>query len=185
MNGRNSKMDAVEKPNLSEEEWLMHAIELYNAQSYKEALQACDNAIQLNSASSRAYHGRGLIFTVLKEYGMAVNCYQQACELAPNNTKLHFDMAEQLYILTDYERAYPHYKKAINLNNKYENAYLASAKVLIDKADILWVRGKYSAVAIEAYMSALKFHPEDEQLRKFMYALEAGNPRSDEFHFFR
>ncbi len=93
---------AYNKANTSQktkEQWLSEGIHHYNNRRYKQALVACEQAIQFDSSFSRAYHGRGLALAKLKRLEEAVNALQRALHLNPQTAKICVDLGQILTTL--------------------------------------------------------------------------------------
>ena len=89
----------------SAKQYVNIAARYYNTGYYKDALAACEYAIQLDPTCARAYHGKGLVLIQRKRYEEALEAFQKASQLASENAKVHADMAELLYIRRDYENS--------------------------------------------------------------------------------
>ena len=114
--------------------WIEEAIKLYNIKRYNECLSICEQAIQLDPACARAYHGKGLALAQLLRIEKALYAYQEASHIAPENAKIYADMAEILFIKHDYEKSGLAYKKAIQLNSRFEAVYAEKTKSIIQWA---------------------------------------------------
>ena len=104
----------------TKEEWLEQGVIFFKARKYREALHACEFALLLDAACSRAYHGMGLIYTKMKDYGKALDAYERAFQLDPSNAKLAFDMGELYFMVKDFKGGTLHYRRAISLDYRYK-----------------------------------------------------------------
>ncbi len=162
------------KPNGSQntkEQWMAAAVAHYKEQRYKEALECCKIAIEIDPGYIRALHGRGVILIQMKEYERARKSYEQALKLAPNNAKIYLDMGELFYILEDYKKSGAFYKKAIQLNGNYEKIYLEKAQALLRKA-YPWEYQKCYEEAIKVYKNVLMFKPDETHVHHLLTTFE-------------
>jgi tetratricopeptide (TPR) repeat protein len=155
----------------TKEQWVDKAIKLYNTTYYVDALAACGYAIRLDPSYARAYHGRGLIFTREGKYKAALGNFLKAIELAPETAKIYADMAEVYCILQNYEEAYVSYKRAIQLDGKYESIFQKRAKELVDRA-FSWFKLERLGLAFTYFNQALLFCPDDAQVRSVLTEFE-------------
>jgi tetratricopeptide (TPR) repeat protein len=123
-------------------DFLKEAIDQYETARYEEALVACNNAIELDPLSTRAYHGSGLALVQLGRYAEAYKSYQKAKELNLKNPKFFVHVGELYFILGFYEDAGLWYRKAIQLNGQYKAAYNHKTEELLEKAVAFYVRYK-------------------------------------------
>ena len=112
-------------------QYIEDAIRYYKKQRYQEALEAFEQAIQIDPVSVKALHGKGVILTEMKEYKQAIESYEQASKLAPDIAKIHLDMAEVCYMLKDYEKSSLSFRKAIQLDRTYELVYWDKTQALV------------------------------------------------------
>ena len=149
--------------------WIKEGIGHYNAERYKECIDACERAIQIDPDCARAYHGKGLALAQQKRCEEALIAYQKASHLAPENAKIHADMAELFYNMGDYEKSGLSYKKAIQLDSQFEIVYGEKSKVLLDmaldkarKSRNPYLRALYTYdKVISAFREVLLFNPDD------------------------
>jgi tetratricopeptide (TPR) repeat protein len=97
---------------------------LYGIYDYKEAIQKCNQAIELNPKNADAYNLRGVIKYKLSDYRGAIQDYSKAIELNPNDTNAYFCRANSESMLKDYwPAALKDFSKAIELNPNDAAAY--------------------------------------------------------------
>jgi len=155
----------------TKEQWVEKAIKLYNATYYKDALAACEIAIQLDPLYARAHHGKGLVLTRQEKYKTAFQSYLKAIELAPENAKIYADMGDVYYILENYKEAQISYKRAIQLDGKYESVFLKRAKELVDRASS-WFELDQLDLAFTYFSQAHLFNPDDAQVCTALFEFE-------------
>ncbi|GCF08374.1 tetratricopeptide repeat protein [Dictyobacter arantiisoli] len=164
-NHTNTQVTSSSEKGLTKEQWLKKGITHYENLQYKEALEACEQAIQIDPAYARAYHGKGLALTQMKAYEEAKRAYEQANRLAPTNAKICKDMAELFYMLEDYAKSRIFYKKAIHLDKKFEKGYFEKANTL-RRIAYQFEHEKQWEEAIKAYYTVLSFNPDDIRARR-------------------
>lgn len=99
--------------------------EYQRGQSY-DAMESFDKAIELNDELAGAYSGRGSIYYEQQEYDKALEEYDKAISISPD-----FDMAYAAFsnraiiyfIKSNYAQSIADNSRAIELNNKYTQAY--------------------------------------------------------------
>jgi tetratricopeptide (TPR) repeat protein len=146
----------------------------YKNEQYKEALNAYDQAIQLNPRCAPAYNGKGNVLHDLKRDEEALNAYDQAIQLNPRcapayNGKgnvLH-DLKRDEEALNAYDQAiqlkpndaYPYYNKGNTLYHlkRYEEALAAyDQAIFLDSNYALAYNGKGNALYhLKRYEEAL------------------------------
>ena len=158
----------------SARQFIEDAIRHYKERRYHEALEAFDYAIQLDPASVRALHGRGIVLVQIKEYNNAIKSFEQASKLAPNVAQIYADMAEVFYIVGDYEKSCLYYKKAVELDRKYESLLLSKVPELVDYAINLNNQGLKDK-AIDVLQLALLLNPVNNRAMSFLSVLQNSN----------
>ena len=86
----------------------------YNLVNLEQALADYSKIIELNQ-SETAYSDRGNLYKRLKNYDAAIDDYNQALRIDPNNNFLYVSLALAYDDLKDYGKAVECYTKAINL----------------------------------------------------------------------
>ncbi len=87
----------------------------FKKEDYPAALKAFDNAIDANWRFAAAYLGRGEVFHALGEFDKAIVEYNQALDLAPTSSIVHFNMALSYLKKRDKEQAISHFESTVNL----------------------------------------------------------------------
>ena len=115
---------AVERTgSLQKKTSLSEGLEHWIAGRYKEALDAYDRAIELNSRDAIAYFSRGTVYRSLKQYKQAIENFDRAISLAPDFVHAYYIRGNVYSDLKQCERAIEDYNRAIALNPRYANAY--------------------------------------------------------------
>ena len=96
--------------------WLEIANKFYNKKEYGEALNACNEAIAIDSNSPRAYYGRALSYWGLQEVDKALDDITYAIKL-DSEIGILYGLRGSIYanVIKDYNKAILDYNKAIML----------------------------------------------------------------------
>ncbi len=103
---------------------------LTRLERYHEALDACNQAIELDATYSIAYSQKGEILHQLGRYSEALQALEQAIALAPDFASAYQQKAEVLASLRRYDEALAAYNKALQLSPKQFFLLFARADVL-------------------------------------------------------
>jgi len=157
----------------TKEQWVEKAITRFKTRHYKEALRACNNAIQLDPGYARAYYSKGLILTRLENYDEALASYEKARQLG-----LHFDMGELvckmgelLYKAKNYGKAGIFFERAIEIDRKYKTWYQTRTEVLLKEVDTCCSRGNMDDAWAKLKEASL-FNPHDYRVLSTIAYLE-------------
>ena len=88
------------------------------------------------------YNNRGAIYNDLKKYDRAIDDYNKAIELAPEDAGVYFNMGKSYQKLGQYDRSIANYSKAIELNPHYAEAYNNFAFLLATTKDKKYIDGR-------------------------------------------
>lgn len=151
---------------------------------YRMAIAVCNQIIELDSNVSLAYLLKSMALTELKDFSAADAECQKAINIEPQNPTFHyFRGMNYLYWADNYkvdngghfnhaQRAIPHFKKALELENKYVNAIVGVGDAYMKMADncnahksanVYNVRDakKYYTAAIDEYNKILVWFPKN------------------------
>lgn len=122
----------------SKEQYIKTAIWHYNAKRYKEAIEACNNALTLDPHCVRAYHGIARSQTQLYHLQDAVKMYTKAIELE-EKSELYEQRGDVYYSLSNYAAALKDHNKAQRLKpgdiNLIRKSFASHAKVESEEAE--------------------------------------------------
>jgi tetratricopeptide (TPR) repeat protein len=106
-----------------------------NASSKDSSISEDDWKVRQRKAHQDVVRGDG--YAIANDFIQAVQCYQDAVTLLPNEAKFHFMLACAAWNAKDVDLASEHYSKAIQLNNNFAEAYfgLALCKEKIKEMD--------------------------------------------------
>ena len=136
---------------------------------YDEALQAYDNALQLDSQLADVWYDKGVVLNKQGKYDDAVKAYDNAIGLNPKFAYAWCNKGDSLQKKGSYEDAIKAYDKAIELDP-------TDAYPLNNKGVVLSKQGNYEA-AIEAFDQALAIDPNNEETRSNKRTAEAALAR--------
>ncbi|MFM6787580.1 MAG: tetratricopeptide repeat protein, partial [Microcystis panniformis] len=89
---------------------------------YDEGLAAITQAINL-APRAAWYYNRGLLYSDLQKYDLALSDYSKAIEINPNYAEAYLNRGNLYYNQQKYELALSDYSKAIEINPNYAYAY--------------------------------------------------------------
>jgi serine/threonine protein kinase len=116
--------------NRTKEEWLDEGNRLYNIGQFQEALQAFENAIQIDPTFADAYEGKTSALCTLGRYPEALTSVETALKLDPSYAASYNDKGNILYEFKSYEDALGYYQRALQLEPDNLEAYLGRATTL-------------------------------------------------------
>src|SRR3954465_8014551 len=92
---------------------LLDVRKLVSAQQYEEALVRLKDAENIKPGSPIVMNARGNIYTSMKEYGRARECFKQAEILNPSSFEPRFNLTELDYVQGNYEAAAASFTKLL------------------------------------------------------------------------
>ena len=87
----------------------------FKKENYPAALKAFENAITANWRFPAAYVGRGEVYHALSEFDKAIAEYEQALDLAPTSSAVHYNMALTYLKKRNKDQAISHLESVVNL----------------------------------------------------------------------
>ena len=124
---------------------------LYYAKDYHGAIKIYDEVLKFGDYSE-AYNNRGVAYDDLRQYERAIQDYNKAIQLDPNNAEAYNNRGNAYAKgLKQYERAIQDYNKAIQLNPNDERAY--------NNRGISYRNLKQYERAIQDYDKAIQLNP--------------------------
>ena len=107
----------------------------------------------MTKKSAESWFNEGYDWYNKQDYDKAIECYQKAIELNPDNANAYHGMGVAYEYKQDYDKAIECYQKAIELNPKDAVAYYNMGNAYYNKQD-------YDK-AIECYQKAIELNPKD------------------------
>ena len=118
---------------------------------YAEAIEAYEQAIELDPRYAKAWNNKGISLTYLDRNDAAIQAYEKAVEINPRYAEAWNNNGDTLYAQGKYDEAIKAYNKAIELKPNYVAALNSKGLVLIEF-------GKYDE-AIKEYNKAIEIKP--------------------------
>jgi tetratricopeptide (TPR) repeat protein len=138
---------------LSEANWYNKGIALYDQGKYDEAIQAFDEAIEINPQNANAWSTKGAALCQQDKNDEAIQAFDEAIEINPQNADTWNNKGTALASLGKYDEAIQAFDEAIELDPKYAYAWYGKGNALVNL-------GKYDE-AIKAYDKAIEINPRD------------------------
>ncbi|MBO4707135.1 MAG: tetratricopeptide repeat protein [Elusimicrobiaceae bacterium] len=127
----------------------MEEVIIYNATIRPEdEIKRYTKFIKEHPNTKELYEGRALAYITNKEYEKALDDFQKASKLDPQNTHYLFCCADCLGKLGKWDDALKEYKKILKIDNKYATCYLNIADIFFQKHSNQSAK-KYYTKAIE------------------------------------
>ncbi len=92
---------------------LLDVRKLATAQQYDQALARLNDAERIKPGSPIVQNARGSIYTSMKDYGKARECFKQAERLSPGMFEARFNLTELDYVQGNYEAAAASFTKLL------------------------------------------------------------------------
>jgi tetratricopeptide (TPR) repeat protein len=132
--------------------YLEQALGYCEEKQWSSAIQACQNALNIDPKFTEAYKTWGNILQKMGNSTEALGYYAKALELEPNLAEVYANVGSIYAQKEKWENAIAYYQKAIALNPKFAGAYRNIAKV--------WTKIGQIQRAEEANRQALALEPE-------------------------
>jgi tetratricopeptide (TPR) repeat protein len=84
----------------------------------------------LDSSYAEIWYGKGLIFNKLGKYGEALEFFEKALELDPDNAETWYEKGLSLKKLKQYQEALKSFNKALKIDPEYKLALKGKKEVL-------------------------------------------------------
>lgn len=113
-----SRLDDLERfgGSLSAKDYYSRGVDLYFKNSYDEALNALDKAIELEPDNPSAWYLKGIIFIDLKQYDEALFYFNKTIEVKPETTWPLFQKSRVYALLGQKDNSLASLKQAIELS---------------------------------------------------------------------
>ena len=149
--------------------WINYAVILQKQGKSAEALQVCDNALQVDPDDGGVHFIKAVTLFSLKQPDQSIREFRIAIAKNPKNELAHNNLAEVLRLNRREDEALEECRTALELKPELPEGHRTMANILLAKHDL--------DGAIEHFQTALKFRPDDalvqEGLAKVLLALDA------------
>ena len=135
--------------------WVQIAFSHYMQKKFKKAIEAFDQAIELNPNIISPWFGKGEVYRTIHNYDMALEAYDRAIELNPNIIPAWLGKGEIYRTIHNYDMALEAYDRAIELNPQLE-----PDQIWYDKGTVLYTLKRYED-SLEAFDRAIELNPKD------------------------
>ena len=132
----------------------------YQSNRFNEAIDYIIKALKIRE-DVYYYECLGAVYLDIREYEVAKNTFERACELNPENAENWFNLATALKGLRRFEDAENFYKKAVEINPKLSIAYFNLATLYANNLN----RPKE---AIATFQKVLELNPDDAESKYFI-----------------
>jgi tetratricopeptide (TPR) repeat protein len=122
------------------------------ARSYAEYLLIIANKIlELDNSAAEAWNNKGVVYSEMKKYNEALECYNKALNIDPYFAKAWYNKGVVYFEMKEYDEAIKCYEEAINIDPYFAEAWNNKGLVYDEM-------GKYNE-ALECYNKALNIDP--------------------------
>lgn len=150
--------DELEELSTAESDKITKAKNAYNRgnkavklRQFQEAIDAYNQAIELDPAMANAYYGKAIALKYLKQYDESETAYQKAIELDPTNSKAYLSLGNLYRAKEEYNQAIQVYYKALEQDSSLDKAYY--------EIGYTYSKQKNDAKAAEAFKKAVALNP--------------------------
>jgi tetratricopeptide (TPR) repeat protein len=109
---------------LKAKEWIDKGLAFMNAENYESALNAFNNAVEIDPTSSWAHINKGWALNTLGDYYQALKEFNRASDIDPKNLWIYVNRGMSYNSLGDYRQGFIDAEKAISLDANISMAYI-------------------------------------------------------------
>jgi len=109
---------------LKAKEWIDKGVAFMNEDNYESALNAFNNAVEIDPTSSWAYINKGWALNTLGDYYQALKEFSRASDIDPKNPWIYVNRGVSYNFLGDYRQGLLDEEKAISLDATISWAYI-------------------------------------------------------------
>jgi tetratricopeptide (TPR) repeat protein len=114
------------------EQWLKEGHTHYFSKKYKEALNAYEQAIQMDPKWILAYLYRATTLIKLRQYKKALSTYEQATSVDPHAAGVYSKKGDLLWKLNRYEEALEAYEQSLSLSANNQFVWFTKGALLLE-----------------------------------------------------
>ncbi len=111
--------------------------ELYDGRDIITAMNQYQQALKISPEFSEAILGMGMCYYSLKDHNKAQSHFTRVIKIQPANPKALYMLGQLSMAKKNYESAIYFYRKAIDANHSYKDAYLAISDAYREKGDLV------------------------------------------------
>lgn len=159
-NAEKKYLEVIEKEPENSDAYNMLGVLYYQSKMFNEAI---DNIIKALKIKENAYYYEclGAVYLDIREYEVAKNTFEIACEQNPQNAENWFNLGNAYKGLKDFEQAENMYKKAVSVDNKLSIAYFNLATMYANNLN-------KPKEAIKFFQKVLELNPNDTEALYFI-----------------
>jgi protein O-GlcNAc transferase len=158
--------EAPEAVEIVAENYVSDAIDYYQADKYKEAIQRWKKALKLIPDDAEVHNFVGLAYHRSGELDSAITYFNIAVKKNPDYHQAWNNLGYMYFLKSEYRNALTYFDSALKINPNYEQARLNRSKT----AEIL--EGKLSLQAFEIVEKTAKIDSLELQIMNYRKALE-------------
>jgi tetratricopeptide (TPR) repeat protein len=113
----------------SNEKWIKMGSDLFKDGLYQHAIEALNNAIEINPQDASAYLLRGTAYYILRQFNPTINDFNKAIELNPQDAAGYYCRGLAYDSLGNENQAIQDMKKAARQNFKLAQDFLLNKKI--------------------------------------------------------
>jgi len=143
------------------------AVDKYNKQDYKGAIEEYKNIISTQNPSADVYINLGSAYQADNNFNEAINSYKKALLIDNKNSDALYYLGSAYYSNKNYAKALDYYQKALAIvpDNKDIISSISASKVAIAEAKLEKGLSEYNSkkylIALQIFNDAIKFDPDN------------------------
>lgn len=156
----NKYLEVIEKEPENSDAYNMLGVLYYQSKMFNEAIDYIIKALKIKE-NPYYYECLGAVYLDIREYEVAKNTFEIACEQNPKNAENWFNLGNAYKGLKDFEQAENMYKKAVSVDKKLSIAYFNLATMYANNLN-------KPKEAIEFFQKVLELNPNDTEALYFI-----------------
>ncbi|MEL6580378.1 MAG: tetratricopeptide repeat protein, partial [Cyanobacteria bacterium J06621_12] len=124
----------------------------FQDRNWRDAIAACQNALQLNSQNTDAYKILGNVLKIKGKKAEALGIYAKALEMNPNSAPIYANLGSFHAEQKNWQQALDYYQQAVIIDPHFAGAYRSLARIWEEMGD--------SKQALECLCQAVNLEPE-------------------------
>ena len=153
----NSSKNQIESPTQQQKKaiaqiYIEQAEIYFRERNWRDAIAACQNALQLNAQNTDAYKILGNVFKLKGKKAEALGIYAKALEINPNSAPIYANLGSFYAEQKNWQQALDYYQQAVIIDSSLAGAYRSLARIWEEIGD--------SKQALECLCQAVNLEPE-------------------------